>query len=90
MSSPIGVTAARKPILQHSCLMLEEELIFRTFCARIETHLGTIDRPIHCRPAFMDSSAVGVVRLAAQKFYARFGRSQERTKSRKYSEGKGK
>ena len=44
---PVAAPAPRKPILQNSCWMLEEIIIFGTFYANIEADLRLMECPIH-------------------------------------------
>ena len=46
-SGAIATPAAREPILQNSCRVLEQPFIFRAFCANVESYLRLMEGPIH-------------------------------------------
>jgi hypothetical protein len=47
LSGPIGAPAARKSILQCSCLMPEQPFTLVAFCEDIKAYAGLIGRPVH-------------------------------------------
>ena len=52
-SGSIGVSAAYKPVLQHSGLMIEQSVVFFALDADIKTDMGSIDCPVHTQLVFL-------------------------------------